>query len=98
MAAVQTDADATTDVAITGDVAMVVATMIADAEILVVIMIVDAEILVATITVVTMDVVIMTAVIMIVAVRQSNLQDRCLRHHHLDHLDHHLKTVAATDK
>ncbi len=87
MAAVQTDADATKDVAITGDVAMVVATMI-----------VDAEILVATITVVTMDVVIMTAVIMIVAVRQSNLQDRCLRHHHLDHLDHHLKTVAATDK
>ena len=33
MAAVQTDADATKDVAITGDVAMVVATMIADAEI-----------------------------------------------------------------
>lgn len=94
MDAAQTDvgADATRDVATTGDVEMVVVTMIADVEILVV-----------KIIAVTMDAAIVTAVIMIVdveiivGVRESNLQDRCLRHHHLGHLGHLSRTVAAID-
>ncbi len=93
--AAQTDAgaDATRDVAITGDVEMVVVTMIADVEILVV-----------KIIAVIMDAAIMTAVIMIVdveitvGVRESNLQDRCLRHHHLDLLGRRLRIVAAIDE
>lgn len=82
------DADATRDVATTGDVEMVVATMIADVEILVV-----------KIIAVIMDAAIMIVNAEILAgARESSLQDRCLRHHHLGHLDRLSRTVAAIDK